>query len=261
MSLISKVETWITKPEKSNDGWSTLKPFLFLKLSSSDGIDGWGEAFTLTAREKGVVEIIHNLALNTNSLKNQDPYEFHEKVNLIADGHRGLDYSSATSALEMSLWDIKSKRENKSLSQLLSNNPKKKIPIYANTWSEKSPDNKELSKRALELLKQGYGGIKIYPFQNRSVEQAAYCVSLIRDVIGLDTDLMLDLASPVDPNDSLKLANLVKKFNPYWFEEPVDGENTRMLKSIRNKTGLRIMTGEKQCGVNHFVETLYYIHL
>ena len=257
MSLISKVETWITKPEKSYDGWSTLKPFLFLKLSSSDGIDGWGEAFTLTAREKGVVEIIHNLALNTNSLKNLDPYEFNKKVNLIADGHRGLDYSSATSALEMSLWDIKSKRENKSLSQILSNNPKKKIPIYANTWSEKSPDNEELSKRALELLKQGYGGIKIYPFQNRSVEQAAFCVSLIRGAIGTDTPLMLDLASPADPNNSLKLANLVKKFNPYWFEEPVDGENTRMLKLIKNQTGLRIMTGEKQCGVNHFMETLY----
>ena len=101
MSLIAKVETWITKPEKSNDGWSTLKPFLFLKLSSSDGIDGWGEAFTLTTREKGIVEIIHNLALTINSLKNLDPYEFHKKVNLIADGHRGLDYSSATSALEM----------------------------------------------------------------------------------------------------------------------------------------------------------------
>ena len=67
---------------------------------------------------------------------------------------------------------------------------------------------------------------------------------------------MLDLASPEDPNIALKLASLVKEFKPYWFEEPVDGEATRSLKYIKNQTGLRIVTGEKQCGINHFVETL-----
>ncbi len=259
MSLITKIETWITKPEKSIDGWSILKPFLFLKLSLSDGLNGWGEAFTLPTREKGMVEIIHNLAtyIASSSLQDLDPYEFHRKANLIADGHRGLDYSSATSALEMSLWDIKGKRENKSLSKILSKNPKRNVAVYANTWSEISPNCEKISKRALELLKQGYGGIKIYPLQNRSVDQAASCVSLIRGTIGSDTPLMLDLACPADPNDSLKLATLVKEFNPYWFEEPVDGEKTKMLKSIRNQTGLRIMTGEKQCGVNHYMETLY----
>ena len=39
-------------------------------------------------------------------------------------------------------------------------NPKKKIPIYANTWREKSPERETLSNRALELLDQGNRGIK-----------------------------------------------------------------------------------------------------
>ena len=61
MSFISQVDTWITKPEQSDDGWATIKPFLFLRLTTSDGLEGWGEAFTLPSREKGVNEIIHNL--------------------------------------------------------------------------------------------------------------------------------------------------------------------------------------------------------
>ena len=67
---------------------------------------------------------------------------------------------------------------------------------------------------------------------------------------------MLDLACPKDTNVSLKLASLVEEFKPYWFEEPVDGEATRALKDIREKTSLRIVSGEKQCGLNHFIETL-----
>ena len=61
MINISKVETWITKSEQSDDGWSQIKVFLFVKLTTTDGYEGWGEAFTLPTREKGVVEIIHDL--------------------------------------------------------------------------------------------------------------------------------------------------------------------------------------------------------
>ena len=256
MSFISNVETWITKSEQSDDGWATIKPFLFVKLTTSDGIVGWGEAFTLPTREKGMIEIIHDLMETMSSLDDLMPETFSSRVKQIADGHGGIDFSSATSAIEMSLWDIKAKRENKPLSHILSKNPKKKVSVYANTWSEKLPDCETLSNRATELLKQGYGGIKIYPLQNRTIEEAASCVSLLRDKIGLETPLMLDLASPDDPNIALKLASLIKKFNPYWFEEPIDGQSTRLLASIKKQTGLKIVTGEKQFGLQHFIETL-----
>ena len=256
MSFISHVETWITKSEQSDDGWATIKPFLFVKLTTSDGIDGWGEAFTLPTREKGIIEIIHDLMETLSSLDDLMPETFSSRVKQIADGHGGIDFSSATSAIEMSLWDIKAKRENKPLSHILSKNPKKKVSVYANTWSEKLPDCETLSNRATELLKQGYGGIKIYPLQNRTIDEAATCVSLLRDKIGLETPLMLDLASPDHPNIALKLASLIKKFNPYWFEEPIDGQSTRLLASIKKQTGLKIVTGEKQFGLQHFIETL-----
>ena len=67
---------------------------------------------------------------------------------------------------------------------------------------------------------------------------------------------MLDLASPDNSNLSYELAPLVTPSNPYWYEEPVDGENTEELSAIRAKTGLRIVTGEKQFGLPHFKKTL-----
>mgnify|MGYP001171618788 CR=1 FL=1 len=52
MRYLSKVETWITNSIESDDCWSEIKPFLFVRLTTSDGIEGWGEAFTLPCREK-----------------------------------------------------------------------------------------------------------------------------------------------------------------------------------------------------------------
>ena len=42
MSFITCAETWITKKEQSDDGWAEIKPFLFLKLTTSDNLEGWG---------------------------------------------------------------------------------------------------------------------------------------------------------------------------------------------------------------------------
>ena len=256
MTFIRKVETWITNSKQTEDGWSQIKPFIFLKLTNSDGFEGWGEAFSLPAREKGIVEIIHNLMSSLSHVKEITPDRFYTESNLIADGHRGIDFSAATSAIEMSLWDIEGKKEKKPLYKILSKDYREKVPVYATIWSEDFKNDENLSSRCIETLSDGYGGIKIYPLQNRTVEQAATCVSKIRDALGYEIPLMLDLACPEDTNISLKLASLVEEFRPYWFEEPVDGEATRALKDIREKTSLRIVSGEKQCGLNHFIETL-----
>ena len=256
MSFITKIETWITKSKQSDDGWSQIKPFIFLKLSNNEGHYGWGEAFTLPAREKGIVEIIHNLVNSLSNIEGLNPNIFHKEVEKIADGHRGIDFSAATSAIEMSLWDIEGKKRNKPLYKILSSEYRDKVPVYATIWSEDFKNDETLSSRCEEILSQDYGGIKIYPLQKRTIDEAAICVSKIRKTLGFNIPLMLDLACPKDTNISLKLAPLIEEFKPYWFEEPVDGEATRSLKYIKNQTGLRIVTGEKQCGINHFVETL-----
>ena len=181
---------------------------------------------------------------------------FRDKAAKISDKHRGIDFSAATSAIEMALWDIGGKISKKPLANLLSENPKPSIPVYATNWSNKETGTEAIGKRAVKLIEQNFGGVKIYPLQNRSPEEGAKFVSYVRNLIGSETPLMLDLASPDNAKLAYELAPLVAPFNPYWYEEPVDGENTRTLADIRSKTGLRIVTAEKQCGLPHFEETL-----
>ena len=39
MTFIRKVETWITNSKQTEDGWSQIKPFIFLKSTNSDGFE------------------------------------------------------------------------------------------------------------------------------------------------------------------------------------------------------------------------------
>ena len=253
---LSKIETWITSPTQSDDGWTEIKSFLFLRLTTSDGFEGWGEAFTLPYREIAVEKIIHSLIKTVAKDNNVTPHIFRNKVSKISDKHRGIDFSAATSAIEMALWDIAGKISKKPLANLLSKNPETLVPVYATNWSNKETETEAIGKRAVKLIEQNFGGVKIYPLQNRSPKEGADFVSYVRNLIGEDTPMMLDLASPDNFNLSYELAPLVTPFNPYWYEEPADGEKTRTLADIRTKTNLRIVTGEKQCGLPHFEETL-----
>ena len=253
---LSKIETWITSPTQSDDGWTEIKSFLFLRLTTSDGFEGWGEAFTLPYREIAVEKIIHSLIKTVAKDNNVTPHIFRDKVSKISDKHRGIDFSAATSAIEMALWDIAGKISKKPLANLLSKNPETLVPVYATNWSNKETETEAIGKRAVKLIEQNFGGVKIYPLQNRSPKEGADFVSYVRNLIGEDTPMMLDLASPDNFNLSYELAPLVTPFNPYWYEEPADGEKTRTLADIRTKTNLRIVTGEKQCGLPHFEETL-----
>ncbi len=253
---LSKIETWITSPTQSDDGWTEIKSFLFLRLTTADGFEGWGEAFTLPYREIAIEKIIRNLVSAIAKDKNITPHTFRDKAANISDKHRGIDFSAATSAIDMALWDISGKISKKPLANLLSKNPKTLIPIYATNWSNKETETETIGRRAVKLIEQNFGGVKIYPLQNRSPKEGADFVSHVRNLIGSDTPMMLDLASPDNFNLSYELAPLVTPFNPYWYEEPADGEKTRILADFRSKTNLRIVTGERQCGLPHFEETL-----
>ena len=39
---LSSVKIWITKNHKSKDDWSRSKKFIIIKITTHDGVEGWG---------------------------------------------------------------------------------------------------------------------------------------------------------------------------------------------------------------------------
>ena len=249
---LANLETWITAPAKGGDGWGEVKSCLFVRLTTKDGAVGWGEAFVLPYREKAVVEIIHALGRSSGALKTTSPWAFRDLAIQVAAKHWSLDFSAASSALEMALWDICGKLADKPLCDLLGGDHSRAIGVYGNIWSDTQWDVSSLERRATDLVAQGYRAIKIHPMLNHSVNEAANCVTRVRKVIGDDIALMVDLDSQDGSGTALQVAEAIRPARPYWLEEPVDGSDVQALAKIRRASGLRVVTGEKHCNLVHF---------
>lgn len=156
----------------------------------------------------------------------------------------------------MALWDIYAKKANKSLSQLIGVKRKSSVSVYANIWSNKHYSDNDIVKKAKNVIKLGYRAIKIYPLQNRSISQAASLMKLLRSKLGKEIHILLDLECPSSVNDALNLEPLISPYYPYWYEEPFDGLNIKKLASITNQSSFDIVTGERQCGIDHFVNVI-----
>ncbi|MDM7931524.1 mandelate racemase/muconate lactonizing enzyme family protein [Tabrizicola sp.] len=249
---LAQVETWITAPAEGGEGWGEVKPCLLVRVTTNAGIAGWGEAFVLPCREKAVAEIIHALGQASVSLQPAWPWVFRDMALRIASKHRGLDFSAASSALEMALWDIYGKLAEEPLCKVLGGHTRRAVPVYANIWSDMQWDATSLAMRASGLVAAGYTAVKVHPMLNHSVTEAVQAVARVRAAIGDEIHLMVDLDTQDDPETSLSVAERIASVRPYWFEEPVDGQDIEGLARIRKTTGMRIVTGEKHCGLPHF---------
>ena len=170
---LARLETWITAPEMGGDEWGHVKSCLFVRLTTKDGIYGWGEAFVLPYREKAVAEIIHALGRSASKLKSISPWAFLDLAKQAAAHHLSLEFSAASSALEMALWDILGKLLNAPLCDLLGGDHNRAIPIHGNIRSATQWDVASLETRATDLVAQGYRAIKIHPMLNHTAQDAA----------------------------------------------------------------------------------------
>ncbi len=252
---LSRLKIWITNNHLSDDQWSNTKKFIIIKITTEDGIEGWGEAFSIYLREKGIAIIIKELFREISNIPNLSIKSFYNKISLLSDGHRGLDFSSATSAIEIALWDISGKLKNLPLNSLLTKSPKANVPIYATCWSDLKKDTNDYLRQIEIFFGEKYGGIKIYPMLD-SLSISIQFVEKVREIVGDELPLMLDLAVPEDLDQTKSFLKEVSSFNPYWIEEPVDGENISLLTEIKNTFNMKVVTGEKQSGLVHFRELI-----
>ena len=109
---LSSVQTFFIESSDAENTWSKVKSFLFVKLTTNDGIDGWGEAFTKEGEEMNMINYIHNFAEMIPSINSATPWNFRNLVSKDKENTINVCHASARSAFEMALWDIYAKKAN-----------------------------------------------------------------------------------------------------------------------------------------------------
>ncbi len=196
-------------------------------------------------------------------VKGEDPFDYAyiwEKMyrRTHAWGRRGLGMV-AISAIDIAIWDILGKLTNKPVFKLLGGRTKEKIPVYASKLY--SQPIKDLQNEAEKYKKQGFKMFKMRfgwgPKDGpEGMRKNIELVEAVREVIGDDTDLMLECYMGWNLDYSKRMIPKLVKFNPRWLEEPVIADDIHGYAELNNMNAIPISGGEHEFNLFGFKQLL-----
>jgi mannonate dehydratase len=246
--------------------------FVTLKIYTDEGIYGLGDA-TLNGREKAVVTYLEEYCIP--ALAGKDPLNTEDIWHYFYKGvywKRGAVTMTAIAAIDMALWDIKSKYLNTPLYNLLGGKSRDRILVYAHASGKDINDT--IDKAGLEKEK-GFLAVRIQsgipgightygvPAGNKPYEPAEKGLpredswdtakylnfvpklfSGVRKALGEDIHLLHDVHHRCTPIEAARLARELEPFHLFWLEDPVTGELQEGLRLIRQHSVIPVAIGE-----------------
>ncbi|AMQ20755.1 galactonate dehydratase [Geobacillus stearothermophilus] len=234
---ITKFETFLVPPR-----------WLFLKISTDEGISGWGEPI-VEGRAGTVRAAVEELS---DYLIGKDPLAIEEHWTVLYRGgfyRGGPILMSAISGIDQALWDIKGKYFNAPVHQLLGGPVRDSIRVYSWIGGDRPSDVAEAAKKAKET---GFTAVKMnateelqYIDSFKKIEEAVERVAAVRQVTGDEFGIGVDFHGRVHKPMAKILAKELEPYHPMFIEEPVLPEHNEALKEIARHSNIPIATGER----------------
>ena len=265
---ITKLDTFIV-----DGGW---RAWTYVKIETDAGITGWGECSD-TRVPHAVCAAVQDLS---TVLIGQDPcaYEarFIDMARLTRSSPGGIA-ARAMAGIECALVDIAARARNISCTELLGGPTRDRVRLYwshcgttrvrhhdlvdtapIQSWADVTALGKEVVARGFTALKTnivmpGKGGTWFSGFDgsmgpndewapNWLIAHVEKHIGTLRDAVGPDVDINLDLNWHFKPEACARIAKALEPFNLHWLE--IDTTDADALAQIKASTSTRICTGE-----------------
>src|SRR6266487_5443839 len=267
---IRSVKAIATAPEGSN--------LIVVKVETTEpGLYGLGCA-TFTQRAVAVVAAINSYLNDFCVGKDVDNIEdMWQSCYVSSYWRNGPVLNNALSGLDEALWDIKGKRANMPVYQLLGGKSRFAVECYehasGNTPEEVAASVQQYMAqgfRHVRIQQGGYGGTGAlaqkpdfkaagFGYENDNyMNEHAYLKSvpkmfdMVRKVCGDDVELLHDVHERVQPMDVINMIKAVEDYHPYFIEDPFSPENMEWFKQLRMSTTVPIAMGELFNNINEF---------
>ncbi len=251
---------------------SPSRNFVTLKIETDEGIYGIGDA-TLNGRELAVASYLEEhivpLLIGKDASRIEDIWQYLYRG---VYWRRGAITMTAIAAVDVALWDIKAKKANMPLYQLLGGKSRESVRVYAHangTNIEHLIDEvrqaKELGYSAIRIqsgipgINKTYGvtakGVKYEPANSSLPEEQNWnttkyinhiesVFAAVREEFGYDIDLLHDVHHRLTPNEAAQVGKMLEKYRPFWLEDVVPAENQDSFRIIRDRTTVPLAVGE-----------------
>lgn len=269
---ITELETFVVaNPPPSLGG----RYFIFAKLTTSDGIVGYGEAYAGTTHPHIVAQIIEDLA--ARHLVGHSPFDierfwrrgFGQGFTLRPD----TTIQGAMSALEIACWDIVGKTLEQPVYNLLGGQINERLRTYTYLYPEDGDktdvylDPRLAATRAAEYVERGFTAVKFDPAGPYTVmgghqpslariDLSVEFVRLIREAVGSKADLLFGTHGQFTPSGAVRLARQLEPYDPLWFEEPTPPDDIAGMARVAAQTTIPVATGERLTTKTEFARVL-----
>jgi L-alanine-DL-glutamate epimerase-like enolase superfamily enzyme len=238
---IERIQTFLMQAGAPEDrAWASDKAgvqnssrnWLFVKVMTDEGVHGVGEC---SGWPRVIEAAVRDLA---EVLVGEDPQHIEKlwqkmMVAQMAHGVTGVVGAGAMAGIDMALWDIKGKVLGAPVWSLLGGQVRDRIRIYSHASSPEV---------ALELKARGIMAVK-----TGGVRDPLAKVAAIREAVGNDVDLMVDLHGPpwLPPKDAIALGRALEPYHLLFMEDPVAPENIEGMARVADSVAIPIAAGER----------------
>jgi galactonate dehydratase len=263
---ITSVRPWLIKSDASYWG-----EFLFVEVSTEEGITGWGEITTTTKiANRALTAMLRQISL---MMVGEDPAHIERLWHKLFRsftymGSRGAAVE-CLSAIDIALWDIRGKALGKPIYELLGGPVRDDIALYTHPDQRKFTSKEGVVAEIQAIVKSGHTALKFDPFPyqgpyadgmareqregyldgsmtREDEREAAELTALIRETAGPHIEVLIDAHGRFDVPTAIRLCrSLEEAGNIDWFEEPCPPESVNALKQVREKVNAAISWGER----------------
>jgi L-alanine-DL-glutamate epimerase-like enolase superfamily enzyme len=216
----------------------------FVRVSTSRGVIGWGEAFggSSSTIPTAFDKWISRLAIGQDAADAELTARIERILHNLGRSGAVLH---ALSALDIALWDIRGKLEGVPVYALLGGARRKRVETYASLLQYGG--SVELVRRNVaRALERGHRHIKLH-------ERTADAVAAARDAAGSDIPIMVDTNCAWTAEQATAAVAAMAPSKPFWVEEPIwPPDDFEALAALRRATGVPLAMGENATGALDF---------
>jgi L-alanine-DL-glutamate epimerase-like enolase superfamily enzyme len=265
---IARVNVYpVTYPEPNDN--NSMRFLTFVRIESTDGHVGWGEAITqFPGSTRGTVEIINGLV---DDLIGKDPTQ---NIGIWRDirkqtwwySYRGGLAHFALSAIDIALWDLKGKIIGQSLIQMIGkrdSTPDTRLPVLASTHVFNSSLDFEVERHA-RFIRDGYIGFKIGMGKRGDarigydVERDIQFVKDLRAAAGPKAWIMMDRGQSLNwtLDETIARVQAWEEEDLKWVEEPFEPWEFEHFRKLRQHCTTMFAGSEREWDYRGYSEVI-----
>ena len=245
-------------------GWGG-RYWIFPKLTTDDGIVGYGECYASSVGPKAMKAVIEDVFARHMAGENTENIElmFRRAYSSGFTQRPDPTVMGAFSGLEIACWDILGKARGRPVWALLGGRMNERLRSYTYLYPEAGEDAGRFwidpdmaAEAAARNVARGFTAVKFDPAGPYTIRtghmpamsdisrSVAFCAK-IREALGDRADLLFGTHGQFSVPGAIRLGQALEPYSPLWFEEPVPPDDPLGMAEVARAVRIPVAAGER----------------